>query len=298
VRRCVISIVFAGFPSVAGAATGEDFAKPPEWTDEVRGVFFDDARQALAGEPPLRMSDTAKPSAGSERSDDAMWRALITAEALESAVKAGVNRVAQSVRQPARFRAGLRSDCRRELTVLGTLFDVIGAYAGEVRWKKAAPQLAQQCLRAAEACSSDTEAGLAQVNATLVLLAELLRGPVSIDDPPSGELLAPELAPLMQSMEYITDNELGEGLSKQSQFRKQAIAVAEKAQLLAVLSQVIRRQEYGYADDETYQGHADKLRDAAGDLREAATVEDFVKSVQAATAIQQACADCHAGYRG
>jgi hypothetical protein len=276
------------------------FAKPPEWTDEVKSVFFDDARKALSGAPPTAASNAAitKPDGSIERSDDANWRELITAEALESAVKMGINRVASLVKQPARFRAGLHNDCRRELTLVGTLLDVIGAYPGEVRWTTAAPQIAQECLRAAEACSSGTEAGLEQVNATLMLLAELLRGPVSIDDPPSGELLAPELAPLMQSMEYITDNELAEGLSKQSQFRKQAIAVAEKAQLLAVLSQVICREEYGYADDETYQGHADKLREAAGDLREAATVEDFVKSVQAATAIQQACADCHAGYRG
>jgi Cytochrome C' len=280
-------------------ATAEDFAQPPTWTDDVTGVFFDDARKALSGEPP-----TARPTfdgpvdTNLARSNAAIWPELITAEAIESAVKSSIIRAASTVKQPARFTAGLHSDCRRELTLLGTLFGVISDYPIEVRWKSAAPQYEQLCLRTAEACATGSTESLMAATRTLTALDDLLRGQASSDAPVGDEPATAEFAPLMQHMELLVQSQLADKLLTPTVFRRQGRAVSENAQLLAMLSQVIRGEAYGYGDDDAYRGHADRLRDAARQLTEAVVGEDFQKATQASAAIGKACVDCHADYRG
>jgi hypothetical protein len=293
----VILLLFAANDVTAFA---EEFAQPPKWSEEVKAVFFDDANKALSGEPPTATSETpstTKQDSPQHAATD-VWRELISPEALESAVKLAVNRIAQSAGQPARFKAGLHNECRRDLTLLGALFEVIGAYPGDVRWKSTAPQVSRMCLRTAEACAEGTDQSLGQANHTLAALEELLRGQASNVEQPATERVTPEFAPLMQVMEFVAEDELPAALGKRTQFRRSSLSVGEKAQLLATLSQVIRGEEYGYADDEVYQTHADQLRNASRELNEAAIANEFDKAVQAATAVQKACSECHANYRG
>jgi hypothetical protein len=291
--------VFVVMAVCAGEARGKDFAQPPVWPEEVESVFFDDAREALSGEPPTQGSAVRPDIVGAESAhpERAVWRELIAVSSLESAVKAAGNRIAQSVQQPARFKAGLHNDCRRDLTLLGTLFEVIAAYPDDIKWKSMAAQTSQLCLSIAESCAEGSDESLEQTTRALVALEELLRGQLQNDILPT-EPLVPEFAPLMQFMEFVTEEQLPASLSKQAQFRRGAVSISEKAQLLAMLSQVIRREEYGYADDETYQAHADRLRDAAKELNDAAGAADFQKAVQAAASIQKSCAACHADFRG
>lgn len=278
----------------------EEFAEPPQWSDDVKAVFFDDARDALSGEPPTANGKAPPAPTGPAipRHDDAIWRELITPTALEGAVKAAVSRVAQSVKQPARFKAGSHNDAHRDLTLLGVVLNVAAAYSDDVRWKSDAPEYAQLCLRTADACIAGTDESLRQTTETLAALQDLLRGQTHRDGEPAEEPRFPEFAPLMQVMEFVTMDELPAALSKRTQFRRSAVSVGEKAQLLAMLSQAIRGEAYGYADDETYQARADRLRDAARQLGKAATDEDFQQAVEAAVAIQKACADCHTAFRG
>jgi hypothetical protein len=99
-------------------------------------------------------------------------------------------------------------------------------------------------------------------------------------------------------MELATQETLPTLLAKERQFRKRSVDVAHEAEILATLSQVIRSADYGYADDETYQAHADALRDSARLLKDTASAQDFAKAVRAAAAVLRSCAQCHADYRG
>jgi hypothetical protein len=278
----------------------EEFARPPEFPPKVKDVFFDDARKALSGSPPT--DDIATQSAAQEKSRDdqssATWKELIDADALTTEVKQITNRVAALAGKPGQFKAAGHEDCRRELSLLAALFSVIREYPEEIRWQKSARSLENSCLRAAASCAEGSVESLATVRETLLQLENLLRGQPVTGDTATDEASVPELPPLMQHMEYMLQEELPPLLGKQVEFRKQTAAVAQQAQLLAMLSQVIRRQEYGYADDEAYQSHADKLRDEAKQLRAAAGSEDFAKAVEAAASVSRACADCHGDYRG
>jgi hypothetical protein len=293
-RFTAILVIFAVLITT-NQARCEEFAKPPVWSDDVKNIFFDDARTALSGEPPLASSD--KP-ANSEASPEEVWAELIDAETLMSAIRETHNRVGAAARNRSKFKVGVHLECRRDLTLLGTLFGVVRVYPGEIRWKESAPRLEQLCLQAAQACVQGTEESHTVLVETLTQIFDVFRGQPMSNEDLLEEQLTPEFAPLMQSMEQIAEVTLPVYLSKQIEFRKSAGAAARLAAELAVLSQVIRAKEFGYADDETYQAHADNLRDVAQQLQKAALANEFQESVDAAAAINQACAKCHADYRG
>lgn len=281
-------------------AGDEDFAEPPDWTDEVQSVFFDDARQALSYDAPPPSPSAAKAPAvpTPTTAEDPVWQELITNATLEAAVKSSVVRATTAASRPARFKASGHNECRRELTLLGTLFGVISQYPGDVRWKAAAAQFEQLCLQTAEACATGSESSLAETQTTLAALGELLSGQVTVDMPTTHEPLVPEFAALMQQMEQLVEHRLLANLSQPTQFRRQSHEVSEIAQLLAMLSQVIRHDKYGYGDDDRYKAHAEALRDSAQRLNEAALGKDFTAATQAAITIGRSCTDCHVDFRG
>lgn len=301
--RCTVFVVLAGIALLTGIAYAEEFSQPPEWTDEVNGVFFEDARKALSGEPPSKSADKlpAEANTSAKSGEQEIWQELITPETLESQVKGRVLVLSHFLRLMQVPSDSLKvhpNECRREFTLLGTLFQVIGSYPEDVRWKSIAPEMSQMCLSAAESYAGETHVKHIKLRDRYVALEDALRGQAAITSEPNVEPLVPDFAQLMLWMKLIAEEGLPAALSKNADFRRGADSIAQSAQLLAMLSQVVRDEEYGYADDETYQRHADKLRDASHALNVAATERDFEKAVQAAAAIQKACNNCHADYRG
>jgi hypothetical protein len=287
-------LAFAHAPS----ARCEEFAKPPVFSDDVKNIFFDDARTALSGDPPSASNDEPDKPVIIAASPEEVWAKLIDADTLMSAIRGVNNDVGRKSRNVAAFKAGVHLDCRREMTLLGALFGVVKTYPGDIRWKDSAPQLEQLCLQAAQGCLQGTDESHAALVEALTQVFDVFRGQSMSDSEVPEEQLTTEFAPLMQSMEEITEKAIPAFVGKQIDFRKRSQSAARDAQVLAVLSQVIRSEAYGFADDETYQAHADNLRDAAQRLQKAALANEFQESVDAAAAINQACAKCHADYRG
>ena len=302
-RRFILIAVFSYVLGDGGSAVCEEFSQPPVWSDDVKNVFLDDARKALSGPRPTA-SDRAEEivsSASAAKATNVRWQELIDADTLTAEVKRIVNNLPTLTKNPALFKASKHNDCRRELTMLAALFNVIAEYPGDVRWQANAGDMARQCVLAAESCDEVSENSLTTVEETHTILEELLRGqtPDPNDINSEGEAASvPAFAPLMKRMEIATEEMLPPQLVKEREFRKTSQSITEEAQLIAMLSEVIRDEAFGYADDETYQGHADKLRDAAVLLRSAATSQDFAKAVEAAAGVSQSCANCHADYRG
>jgi hypothetical protein len=287
--------------AICSVVDGEDFAQPPESFGDVQDVFYDDAFQALSGDPPDQAKELAAIQQdliqqGTDVNDMFDWQTLIEAETLKTEIKRIANNLTSLTASPAKFEAAKLKDCPRELATLATLFRVIDEYPGDIPWQKSAAAMERRCLQTAEACEVGSDDSLAMVKETCLLLDDLLRGQaVEASEAKTG---FPQFAPLMQRMEITVQEKLPSLLAKPRDFRKQAMQVVHEAELLAMLSQVIRGEDYGYGDDKTYQDHADALRDAANQLKQAAKSEDFSKAVEAESAVKESCAACHADFRG
>lgn len=254
----------------------------------------------LVGPPPSEsVKSTIEPQVESAVDEHRIqWKEVIDAEVLTSEVKRIKNRITAIVARPAGFKAGAHADCRRELTMLAVIFDVIEEYPDELSWRESAHFLKGACMQAADASREGTAKGLSQVREMLFYLEDLLGGQSVAANEAAGEEGVAELPPLMQQMEFMLKQELPPLVMTKTVFRKNLRSVDHMGQLFAALSSVIGREEYGYADDGTYQSHAHRLREAGELLKAAAAGEDFAKAVEAAAGISRACADCHLDYRG
>jgi cytochrome c556 len=67
--------------------------------------------------------------------------------------------------------------------------------------------------------------------------------------------------------------------------------------LVAALAEVITREGYEYADDESYREHARAMQAQAAAMRDAASQKSSEQTRQAAAALGKACVSCHEGFR-
>jgi cytochrome c556 len=81
------------------------------------------------------------------------------------------------------------------------------------------------------------------------------------------------------------------------QFERQAETLAHEAQMIAAIAEVISREGYEYADDETYLEYAKAMKTQALSVRDAAKAKNYEQARQAAGQLSKACSNCHEDYR-
>jgi hypothetical protein len=301
-RACLLIAFLLVATSVAAAQT-QQRAAPPTWTDEDLQPFFPDAREALVGERPTSPATTTN-AAHAESAPDAdskvHWSELVDAETLETEVKRAVARLEAPLANSAAFRSGGHNVCRTEFALLAVLFGVIDQYDGEARWQRDATALRSEFTRASANCKSASDQSYSEAVRRRDQLSDLIRGgrPGGLVPPAFDKWSAvADRALLMQRMELAMQRGVNPRLGGAREFAKAAVDVRHEAQLLAVLAELIRREEYEFWDDDTFQGYSRDLGSAASELSRAAADGDYDAARAAAGRAGQACAACHDGYR-
>lgn len=305
----VVTLALTGALSAAFAekAPPPRRAKPPVWSPDVLDEFFSDAREHLVGERPaseLADADVAKPGAAPSASDPApsfAWSRIVSGDTLDAEVKRIVAGLRQPLANPAAFKSGGYKQCRADFSLLAVVFAVIAEHDGDVRWKDDAARLRDALARAAMNCKTATDQTFAEAMQRRTELEDLVRGE-RLGGPSASELsawsLLAERPLVMERMEALLDEEIRPHLAGEKVFSKQADAVRQKAELLAMLAEVAQRPEYDYWDDAGFQELSGDLRRATADLTRAAAEANYEAARAAAGAATQACSACHEGYRG
>lgn len=284
-------------------------AKPPVWTPDVLDAFFADAREHLVGDRPVpaetTLDPTAQPGGSSLQSIDPAqafsWSKLIEGESLDAEVKRIVAGLRDPLANPAKFKGGGYKQCRADFSTLAVLFGVIAEHDGDVRWKEDAAGLRDALARAAMNCKTATDQTFSEASQRKTELDDLIRGE-KLGGAKAGELeqwsqLA-ERPLLMKRMELLLQEEILPSLGNEKEFAKRAADVRQKSELLAVLADVMQREEYEFWDDDEFQALSDELQRATADLTRAATEANYEAARAAAGRAGQACSACHEGYRG
>jgi hypothetical protein len=286
-------------------------ARPPQWPDEVRGVFFDDVREKLVGPRPNygTSSEAAisahatgiSPAGAAANPSNAAWSKLIDAETIETEIKRIAQAVAGDVAVPGEFQGGAYKRCRRHFSVLAVLFAVSGEYDGAVRWSEVAPALRDVFARAGYNCKVGTDQTYREAVQRNQDLAELVRGgrpPVASAERMAKWAEVADRAPLMQRLEIAHQERLTKWLSNEREFKRHRDEVRHEAQLVAAFADVIGREGFEYWDDEQYAENTSNLRKAGSEMAAAAELDNYERAKKAIGRATKACNDCHDGYRG
>jgi len=229
------------------------------------------------------------------------WSQLVDGETLAGEVKRMVTALRDPLANPAKFKAGGYKECRARFSQLAVLFGVIAQHDGDVRWKEDAAALRDALAQAGRNCKTATDQSFNEAIQRKTELEDLVRGE-RLGGGPGVELdkwsALAERPLLMRRMEELFEAQISPALANAKEFSKQSENVRQDAELLAMLANVIQREEYEYWDDEGFRDLARELGAAASDLKGVASEANYEAAREAAGRAEQACSLCHEGWRG
>lgn len=287
-------------------------APPPKFDQETLDTFFPDARAKLGpGQPGGAAPTTSAAAASGEEVETGSaveaggfaWSKLIAASAIEDEIKAQIAPVAEVTKTPSEFRGGGNQKARVYFTELAMLFGVIAQYDGDVRssWKRDALALRDLFKRAGVNCKVGTENSFKEAKQRSDDLAQLIGGGKIELPKPDPDVTWSDVAnrpPLMIRMgKEGFDPRIKAWTADKGEFSKNRQALANEAQLVAVIAHLIQDESYEFADDEGYQGFAKELERQAVEIVEAIKADSFERAQQAAGQLNKACSSCHGDYR-
>ncbi len=297
-------------------------AKLPDFEPSVtEGVFFDNVfEDGLQGPRPANLGQPAavassKPSAGATSSTPAgggsdggaasgglyAWSKIISPATLEDEIKALKLAADQSITTPTKFAGGDYRTVRRDFSVLAMLLGIVAEYDGEVRWKDSAAAARDLFARTA----ANAKVGTSQVYNEAKLrrdqLGDLMNG-VKIEgqnvEPKTKWSETVDRSPLMQKLELAFQGKVLPMTSNAGAFKDGKAELKQRAELIAAMGEVLKQEGMMDAGDSDYDGHCDKMKNAALEIVEAIKLDNYEAASKAAGQIGQSCSECHESYRG
>jgi hypothetical protein len=292
-----------------GAAAAPKRARPPQFGKSISDVFFPDARAKLVGPRPEKTGHAANgPSTASlvpSRPDGTnrggpTWSKLIAADVVEDEIKAMSLRLGETVQTASKFKGGDYQRARLHLSVLATLFAIDAQYEGTMRWQRDAAGMRDLLARAGFNCKVGTDAAYKEAKARFEDLQNLVRGN-EVQAPSAGPdadwIKVADRPPLMKRLEHAQQQGLAVWTANPGEFSRHADKLLHEAQMIAALAEVISREGYEFADDETYREFAQTMQIQALAVRDAVEQNNYEPARQAVGEISKACSNCHEGFR-
>lgn len=279
-------------------------APSPQWTAAERGAFFENAAEQLGPAPtvdPAPVTDGAGSSSTAPANDGGFaWSRLISAEDLESEVKALAKSLAPAVATASEFKGGGFKTSRREFTNLSAMFGIIGAYDGKVRWQTQGAALRDAFGRAGRNCKIGTDGVYAEAKLRAEELTDLIRGDAPKSAPGTMDFQWAESAdrsPLMERLELARTERLKPWTGSKREFTAHRSEIVHEASLVAAYAEIIKHPSYDFAEDESFVAYVAALQGAALEAADAAKKNEFDRVQSAVGALGQSCDNCHGDFR-
>jgi hypothetical protein len=305
-------VLVCGFTALAADATKK--SPPPKFdAAEVDKLFAKDARTLLIGSPPVpgvpggnvagpggaqpmnTPGGTTAPAVAA--SNGSGWAALVSADTLESEIKAQPAEIDKAMKSPTQQKSA-----RMVLSYVAALYGVIFKYDGDVRWKSDSQALRDTFAKAGNNLKAWTDTQKKQVAKVQTDLRDLIQGntpalSTAFDaEAPWSEMV--DRTPVMHRFEIGMAAEKLAGWTKDADaVKKNKEAVVREAEVMAMLARIIQDTSYDLSDDESYLGFAKKLEEQSVLAAKAAKDGDGAAASSAVAQMQKACDDCHGSFR-
>jgi hypothetical protein len=314
-RYLVSMIVFAALSAAvwgqAARPAKKNTVPPPKWDEEqVKKVFFKDvASQVGKGVPgPARPTGSVAGSIQSGSTGETAaaaagafaWSKLADAETLETEIKKSINEVGKAVDNPGQFKSQHFRQARRSYSSLAVWFGVLAGYDGSVKWKDKAASLRDAVAKAGFNCKVGTDQSFQEAKARYEDLRTLLDGgnpKLPAAEPAADWKSVADLPELMKRIGSESEQSpLTPWTASANDFKANKDKIVHEAQLVAILSQVIKHPSYEY-DDANFIKYADDLQAACLGIIEGAKSNNYDKVRASAGDMTKACSKCHAEFR-
>jgi hypothetical protein len=323
-KVAVITLIAAviGWQGFAnGQGTGRDGRSPPReimrakppaavWDKPTAKTFHEDAFAELEGTRPdfgaaaprAAAAGGTQPAGGvaPAASGGFKWSALVSEETLTDEIKDMKSVVATAVASQSDFKGGGYDKAREAFSAVALCFGVIAAYDQDVRWKKDADTARDLFARVGFNCKVGTEQSFNESKLRVADLETLLEGGSPTARPDREEDFRwSQVAgrPALMSRLESADGVLAAATASKGDFDKAVERVLRDAEIVALIGEVIQREEFEYFDDDTYRGYAAAMRDAALRVRDAAHKKDYEAARSGLGELKKSCDSCHGDYR-
>jgi len=303
-------------PAARRKATATRRAPLPKWSDEVRGVFFEDpVKEGLTGPRPEGFGEPVELQAGEAivsgsteggegtgtgATARGKWADVVSAATIEDEIKSIERRVADSIRTEGHFKGQGYKQAQTELAVAATLFGIIEGYDGTVRWQRDAPVARDLMARASSHARVSSTQVFREVQQRHQDLQDLVRGsPLTSEagEKSNGWSEFTNRRMLMQRLDAYLQRQLAEWLSGAVPFQQNQAAIVREAELTAAIARVLVQEGMNDAGGEDYDGWCRQLEEAARKIAAAAQAGEYAPAREAHGDARKSCTDCHEVYR-
>lgn len=313
----IVQCLLSGIGVAQDSKPGSKRTPPPAFDPaKARQIFFEDVFSRLEGERPADASTgassgsapgqgataTASPGPGASSASPATgaWSKIISPTTIEDEIKSIKLEVGKNVTTPSDFAGRGYKVIRREFSVLAMLFAVIHEYDGEVRFKKDAAAARDLFARTANNAKAGGNTNVFnEAKARKTDLDELLNGSsleAKAEDSQEWSAIV-DRVPLMQRLESAFQTRVNPAMGNKDEFSKNMETVVHESELIALIASVLTQEGMNDADDDTYKGFAESMRQGATEIVEAAKLNSYDQARGAAGKILKACDQCHEAYR-
>ena len=284
-------------------------ARPPKFSKSISDVFFPNANSKLVGSRPDKPADVSglaienpakNPMKTRAAEGTGGWSKLITAEVIEDEIKSQQIELAKTVANLSKFKGGDYQRAGVHLNVLAALFAIDAQYDGKVRWQQEAANMRDMLARAGANCKVGTDASYHEAKLRSEDLQNLVRGASLSLSESSSEVnwsKVADRASLMKRLEQAYDQGVVPGTASAGEFSRRGERLSHETQLISAIAEIIQRDGYEFAEDETYREFAQQMRTQALAARDAIAEKNQERARAAAGEIGKACGNCHEGYR-
>ena len=287
--------------------------KRPEFSErDWDGIFFEDLyRDGLVGDRPSKAGPAAMAtdqqvaseingSTGTSLAEGQFaWSKIIQGSALEDEVKALQNELVRDVTTPIKFKSEYNK-ARQSFSILSMIFGIIRQYDSDVRWKKDSGVAQASFERAAANARVGTIQAYESCKRRKEDLQEMVRGGSFAATEKAPETLDWSVvvgrAPMMVRLATAKDA-LKQLTSSKGEFEGNIDTASHEAQLVAVMSEVLMKENMDDADEDDYLGYAKTMRSAAVGIVEACKTNDYDSASKAFNVMDQSCSNCHDDWR-
>lgn len=277
---------------------GSDMASGPGNTTGGQMTSVADTNNSNVPSPNATTEPATSEAPGAANGDGG-WEATLPIEVLDSEVTSIRNFLNAKLQAVGTYNSSMLM-LPQKAAAMAVLAQIAIKHPGDLAWKEDANYIRDLAKRMNE---GTLRRGKKDQDRLLILFENMAATfnrsrPAGLEEPPADDSFS-DVAEMRFLMMRMAESEqrMKTEAGSESAFDTKKDLIRHEAALLATLTKVIAREEYGYGDDQEFVGYANKVIDAANAIRNSTDANDFDTYQVSLSKVSTSCQECHSVFK-